>query len=81
MEYIPCLFLPCDAGGRKLVIYFHANAEDIGLTFDLMYVFGAEMRMHVLCVEYPGYGLYKSSKAGNEDMMKEDADLIFDYVT
>ena len=42
-EYIPCLFLPCEDGGNKVVIYFHGNAEDIGLAFDLMYMFGAEM--------------------------------------
>ena len=44
LEYIPCLFLPCEeGGGNKVVIYFHGNAEDIGLAFDLLYMFGAEM--------------------------------------
>ena len=42
-EYIPCLYLPCEDGGNKVVIYFHGNAEDIGLAFDLLYMFGAEM--------------------------------------
>ena len=63
-----------------MLIYFHGNAEDIGLAFDLMYVFGSEMRMHILAVEYPGYGLYKTSKP-DEAMMKEDADTIYDYLT
>lgn len=36
--------------------------------------------MHVLAVEYPGYGLYKTSKP-NEQQMKEDAELIFEYLT
>ena len=40
LEYIPCLYLPCDTGGNKVVIYFHGNAEDIGLAFDLLYMFG-----------------------------------------
>ena len=56
-EYIPCLFLPCDTAGNKLVIYFHGNAEDVGLAFDLLTNFGEELKMHVLAVEYPGYGL------------------------
>ena len=43
LEYIPCLYLPCEDGGNKVVIYFHGNAEDIGLAFDLLYMFGAEM--------------------------------------
>jgi hypothetical protein len=29
--------MPYDDGARKLVIYFHGNAEDIGLAFDLLY--------------------------------------------
>ena len=45
-----------------MIIYFHGNAEDIGLAFDLLYMFGSEMGMHVIAVEYPGYGLYKTSK-------------------
>jgi len=36
--------------------------------------------MHVLAVEYPGYGLYKNQKA-DEDKMKEDALIVFDYLT
>ena len=61
-------------------MYFHGNAEDIGLAFDLLYLFGAEMQMHVLAVEYPGYGLYKTSTP-DEEKMKEDADSVYDYLT
>jgi len=38
------------------------------------------MRMHILAVEYPGYGLYKTSHP-DENKIKEDADIIFDYLT
>lgn len=38
------------------------------------------MEMHVLAIEFPGYGLYKTSKA-SEYQMKEDAEYIFDYLT
>lgn len=37
VECIPCLYMPQDDGAKKLVIYFHGNAEDIGLAFDLLY--------------------------------------------
>jgi hypothetical protein len=80
LEHIPCLFLPNEEGGNKLVLYFHGNAEDIGLAFDLLYLFGLKMGMHVLAIEYPGYGLYKTSKP-NEQQIKEDAELIYDYLT
>jgi hypothetical protein len=36
--------------------------------------------MHVLAVEYPGYGLYKTSKS-NEEQIKQDSEIIYDYLT
>jgi hypothetical protein len=36
--------------------------------------------MHVLAVEYPGYGLYKEGKP-DELKMKEDCESIYDYLT
>lgn len=40
VDHIPCLFLPYDDGSNKIIIYFHGNAEDIGLAFDLLYLVG-----------------------------------------
>jgi fermentation-respiration switch protein FrsA (DUF1100 family) len=72
--------LPCEEGGHKLLLYFHGNAEDIGLAYDLLHVFGFKMKMHVLAIEYPGYGLYKTSKP-SEERIKSDAVLVYDYLT
>ena len=34
-HYIPCLLhLPQDIVGNKIILYFHANGEDIGLSFN-----------------------------------------------
>lgn len=62
------------------MLYFHGNAEDIGLAFDLLYLFGQRMRMHAMAIEYPGYGLYKTSKP-SEQQIKEDAEIVYDYLT
>ena len=35
--------------------------------------------MHILAVEYPGYGLYKQSKP-DENKIKEDSEIVFDYI-
>lgn len=55
-DCFPAIFLRCPAA-RYFVIYFHSNGEDIGLC----YAFGRGLRMvlevHVLLVEYPGYGI------------------------
>lgn len=55
-DCFPAIFLRCPAA-RYFIIYFHSNGEDIGLC----YAFGRGLRMvlevHVLLVEYPGYGI------------------------
>ena len=78
MDHIPILYLPCDEEATKFLIYFHANAEDIGLSFDLMHAMGQRLKMHVMAIEYPGYGLYKTSQP-NETQIKEDAVICYDY--
>lgn len=72
--------MPCDDGARKLIIYFHGNAEDIGLAYDFLYQMGHELKMHVMAVEYSGYGLYKTS-GPNEAQIKEDSEIIAEYLT
>jgi hypothetical protein len=63
IDHIPILYLPYDEAATKIIIYFHGNAEDIGLAFDLLYLIGQRLQAHVIAVEYPGYGLYKTSHA------------------
>ena len=36
--------------------------------------------MHIIAVEYPGYGLYKTSKL-DEAQIKEGCLLVYDYLT
>ena len=38
------------------------------------------MRMHILAIEYPGYGLYMTSKP-DEVKMKNDAEIVYDFLT
>ena len=40
------------------MIYFHANAEDLGRAHKFLTYINQYLRMHVLAVEYPGYGVY-----------------------
>lgn len=53
---VPCILLPFKHA-RFLFIYFHANAEDIGLCYPFLQVLRDLFQVHVLAVEYPGYGL------------------------
>lgn len=55
-EKVPCIFLPFKHA-RFLVIYFHANAEDLGLCYSFCKIMHDLFQVHVLAVEYPGYGI------------------------
>ena len=40
------------------MIHFHANGEDIGMTENLMTKISLKLHMNIICMEYPGYGIY-----------------------
>lgn len=60
---VPCLFLPNKSSEptSKIVIYFHGNAEDVGLASEMLDYIRYMMHVHILAVEYPGYGIYDGS--------------------
>ena len=62
---IPCLYMPYLGGSSKLMIYFHGNAEDIGLAMELLSFVKDMMKVHVLAMEYPGYGVYDGEPDAN----------------
>ena len=70
-QAIPCLYLPYTQGSSKLLIYFHGNAEDVGLACELLDYVRALLKVHVMAVEYPGYGIYDGSP--DAEQIIEDA--------
>ena len=61
------------------MIYFHGNAEDVGYASDLLDYVRTLLKVHVLAVEYPGYGIYDGSP--NADQIIDDALDVYDYLT
>ena len=57
---VPCLFLPFQHA-RFLMMFFHANAEDLGLVYNFCTVLRDMFQVNVLAVEYPGYGTCSGS--------------------
>ena len=74
------------------MIYFHANAEDIGEVYEMLDKLRSNLRINVLAPEYPGYGIYTETKpfdrkststqsiSCSAEQIKEDADSIYDFV-
>jgi len=71
--------MPFMGGSSKLLIYFHGNAEDIGLAMELLVFLKDMLKVHVLAMEYPGYGVYEGEPNANQIAL--DAQNVFDYLT
>lgn len=76
---IPCLFLSSARGSSKVLIYFHGNAEDLGTSYELLCHLSSALRMHVIGMEYPGYGVYKGQCS--ELRLLQDTEDLYDYLT
>ena len=79
-DYIPCLFLPCLKGSNKLVIFFHGNAEDLGISYEMLDHMRTALRINMMAVEYPGYGIYEDPDGPSEEKIFSDADLVYSFV-
>ena len=76
---VPCLFLQQPTGSSKLLLYFHGNAEDAGTAYDLCTTLRGRLNLHVLIVEYPGYGLHPGKPSERSICLTVDA--IVTYLT
>jgi len=53
---LPAILLRCP-NARFLVLYFHSNGEDIGSCYPFGSGLRSALEVHVMLVEYPGYGI------------------------
>lgn len=77
--HIPCLYIENEKGSSKILLYFHGNAEDVGRAADFLNILSHELQVHIIAMEYPGYGIYPGSP--NTDRIAEEALNVFDYIT
>ncbi|CAD8180327.1 unnamed protein product [Paramecium octaurelia] len=75
---IPCLYLKSYTLTKRTIIYFHANCEDLKSSYNLLDFLRHNMRMNILAVEYPGYGIYQGEPT--EEMILKDAEYIYQYI-
>ena len=78
---VPCMMYRNEATTTdRLLIFFHGNAEDIGMSKDMIETMMAEWNAHGVAVEYPTYGVYKDRKL-SEKSIREDALLVYDTIS
>jgi len=76
---IPCVFYPCWRPSSKVLLYFHGNAEDACAANDWFFYISKYLSVHVLAMEYRGYGLYSGEPTAKNIL--EDAEIIYKYTT
>lgn len=47
------------------MIFFHGNAEDLGISYEMLDHLRQSLKLNILAVEYPGYGIYNSQTLGS----------------
>jgi len=77
---IPCLWFPQKGkGARCILIYCHGNSEDIGHSAFLLTRFRETLNVHVLAMEYPGYGM--SPGTPSESAINNDLLVVYSFLT
>lgn len=67
-ECVPSLLLPA-ASARFIVLYLHSNAEDLGRCHGFCSLLRLQFQVHVLAVEYPGYGICPGGPACEQSVI------------
>jgi pimeloyl-ACP methyl ester carboxylesterase len=81
-KYIPSLLIRYEGrfgGSSKVMVFFHGNAEDVGLAEDLLHHLSESLEVHVVAVEYPGYGIYRD-ESSTDQIIEEDAARVYEYL-
>ena len=63
---------------KGTVVFFHANAGNLGFRMDNYEMFASNLQMNVFAVSYRGYG-YSEGKPSETGLMR-DADAVMHYV-
>lgn len=77
--HIPCYFLKNSFPTPKYALFFHGNAEDVKLSYEILNHIRNALEVNVIAPEYPGYGIYHGRPS--EEGLYEDTLIVYDYLT
>jgi hypothetical protein len=63
-----------------MLIYFHGNAEDVGLSYEMLDHLRSSLKLNVLAVEYPGYGIYTEDGGCDAERITQDCDVVYRFI-
>jgi esterase/lipase len=65
------------------MLYFHANAEDLGRAHKFLSYVYLYLKLHILAIEYPGYGVYKDERdrdGATAEKIFTDAECVYKFL-
>lgn len=77
--HVPCIYIDSGLESPNILLYFHGNAEDISLAYNLLVQIRNNLEISILAMEYSGYGLYKDSEPTAEAIL-DDSEYIYNYL-
>ncbi len=63
----------------KIMLFFHGNAEDLGIAYKVLNQMKTYLKITILAVEYSGYGLFAGQKSA--ESVLDDSLMVYDYLT
>ncbi|CAD8151491.1 unnamed protein product [Paramecium octaurelia] len=78
--HIPCMYVDSRIHSPNIVMYFHANCEDITQSYKFLIHLRDNLQVSAIAMEYPGYGKYKNEQPNAEFILK-DAEYVYNYLT
>ncbi|CAE7214699.1 abhd17c, partial [Symbiodinium necroappetens] len=75
-DCLPALFLEC-VGARYLVYFHHSNGEDLGMCYNFACRLRHLLEVHVLIMEYPGYGICPGKPS--EDSFRQASQICLNF--
>lgn len=84
-RFVPCLLLPPLRATNRVLVFYHANAEDLAdaryfcQRLNLLLDVGARDQCYMLIVEYPGYSLYRGEPS--EERVLSDISPVHEFLT
>ncbi|CAD8067069.1 unnamed protein product [Paramecium primaurelia] len=78
--YIPCMYVDSKIHSPNIVLYFHANCEDITQSYKFLIHLRDNLHVSAIAMEYPGYGKYKNEQP-NAEFILQDAEYVYNYLT
>lgn len=76
-HYVPSMLISPANSSDKILLYFHANAEDIGQAYMFCSQMKKKLNMFILLVEYRGYGIYDGESS--QDSIFDDSQHVWNY--